>query len=395
MEVKTQQTIDETDCSGHDQSTVAELLRGDQTTPDKATALIKLLESSRDTEPDQEGDSSSTEEYPWEDIVVAHETVVENLEHGNKQVDVAVRYARRSRKRRKFLSPWTVIKSIGKSCSEAVKTARRATGPDENDQREVENGPEPEAVPQKLEPAPVNRFELYLKKALFEETVHASTTLSEPEWKHGLYDQNAVPLFPGWNAAVVGYPLRPQGRFVAETKQAFDSFLDNFEIGGNVQVMGTGGGLSATGLPGMLKRSFTPYQWLGMWRSSGDRGDLPPPRIVKIINQERHWKGCGSGWRQAFKIPQLSNEYSSGEGLVATIPQIVGLLHLQHSTLTDLQSSPALTFDTPLNIGNGQLCRGVMLSGRPQGYPHVGANTKIAVLFPSDSAWVKEQFLWA
>ncbi|KAH7129803.1 hypothetical protein B0J13DRAFT_563374, partial [Dactylonectria estremocensis] len=522
MEPEPQQSIEVVNSSGNGLGTVKGLLQGNQSTPDKARALLELLESSRDLESDQEEDRSSLEEEPWEEIVVQQEAVVsatEQLAHGNQQVAIAISHARGRRKSLQcILFPfyvigalglciWTVLKSIGMSCSEMVRAVRRAMRANEKDQRKNDTEVQQAAsvsiasvAPQQLEPAPVNRFELYLKKTLFGETMYLSTILSEPEWK-GLHDQKAVPLFPGWNATVAEYPLRPQGRFVAQTEKDFVEFLDNVEIGLNVQVMGTGGGLSSTGLPGLLKRSFTPYQWLGMWRSSEGRririspallgsskgseasnlrpydqlsaqeldqlqslenellgldkyrggeseyltvithsddyvgaislfkaefsdqheiiqldrvamisevprkicsilreeikpnryelgrtnrklkcfarGGLSSPQIVKVSNQERQWQSCGGGWRQAFKIPQLHHEYTSGEGLIATIPQIVGLLHLQHLTLTYLRSSPALVFDAPLDIGKGQLRRGILLNGSSRGFLTSGRTRRL------------------
>ncbi|KAF4465044.1 peptidase family M28 [Fusarium albosuccineum] len=126
-----------------------------------------------------------------------------------------------------------------------------------------------------------------------------------------------------------------------------------------------------------------------------DCGDLPRPQIVKVTNARYPWKGSGGGWRKALSVPELFDEYSSGQGLIATIPQMIGLLHLQHITLTRLQSSPAHAFETPISISGKMLFRGVFLNEIPKGLAHIGRNTRIAILYPRDNAWVREQFFWA
>ncbi|KAI8683180.1 hypothetical protein LRP88_04846 [Fusarium phalaenopsidis] len=123
-----------------------------------------------------------------------------------------------------------------------------------------------------------------------------------------------------------------------------------------------------------------------------DNGEMPPPQIIKVSNQATLWSSSGGGWRQALRVPEQTTEYSSGEGLIATIPQMIGLLHLQHQTLTKLASSQAFVFEKPIDASGSLLRRGILLKGRPEGLSHIGQNTRIAVLFPMDSAWAGEQF---
>ncbi|KAF4968345.1 hypothetical protein FSARC_4291 [Fusarium sarcochroum] len=438
---------------------------------------------------------------------------------------------------------WTATWSVGGSCARLFKSTnensqgqagRSPEKPNGNNprrsgmsqamaveppRRALASASRPELVKvAKPVPARENRFETSLKKALFQETLHISTTILEPGWNVTGIGSGSLPLFSGWNARMDEYELRPQGRFVAQTKKAFNDFLEKVELGGELQVLGSGGGLSSTGLPALLKRSFTSYEWMGMWRGSegrririprvvsdhtgldgtlnpdekplvddhdrlqtlenellgldkymgGDseyltvitysdgfvgaislfkaelpdehqitqlnrvamipdvpreicsilreeikpnryvvgrnnrklkcytRGDLPPLQIVKISNESDPWKSCGGGWRKALRVPNLNAEYSSGEGLLATIPHMIGLLHLQHLNLTELYSSPALAFVTPLDVNEiCQVRRGVLLNEKPQGSSHIGGNTRITVLFPRDSAWAQEQFVWA
>ncbi|KAJ4259743.1 hypothetical protein NW762_007674 [Fusarium torreyae] len=428
---------------------------------------------------------------------------------------------------------WTTTQFIGGSCARLIETTTEKSQGQADKTRENLNGSSPRTTvmsqattverprralastsrPESAKPEPVreNRFEMSLKKALFEETLHISTIILEPGWNVTRVGFEHVPLFSGWNERMDEYELRPQGRFVAQTKKAFNDFLEKVELGGELQVLGSGGGLSTTGVPALLKRFFTSYEWLAMWRASegrrirvmrgcndtnpsekpltddhdtlqalenellgldkymgGDseyltvitysddfvgaiflfkaelsdqhqinqlnrvatiadvprkicsilreevkpnryvvgrnnrklkcyaRGDLPPLQIAKISNEQDPWKCCGGGWRKALRVPNLNSEYSSGEGLLATIPHVIGLLHLQHLNLTDLHSSPALAFVTPLDVnGSCRVRRGVLLNEKPQGSSHIGGNTRITVLFPRDSVWAQEQFIWA
>ncbi|KAM6535515.1 hypothetical protein FALCPG4_005072 [Fusarium falciforme] len=334
-----------------------------------------------------------------------------------------------------------------------------------------------------------NRFELYLKKALFEETVNVSTTVDEPEWSDDPDSSPHTVVFPGWNDPAEEFKLKPQGKFVVETKKALDDFLKHVQLGGNLSAMGNGGGFTSTGLPSLLKKYITTKkedkledlseqeqerllslenELLGLDKYMGgdseyltvvtysddfvgaialfqaklspdhkittldriamisdvprkirdilqdeikpncyvvgrtkrklkyfDSGEMPPPQIIKVSTQATPWSSSGGGWRRALRVPEQITEYSSGEGLIATIPQMIGLLHLQHQTLTKLASSQAFAFEKPIDASGGPLRRGILLKRRPEGLSHIGQNTRIAVLFPMDSAWTREQFFWA
>ncbi|KAJ3533045.1 hypothetical protein NM208_g8160 [Fusarium decemcellulare] len=569
-----------------DLSAIKALLRGTQTTPGKARALLDFQESTSDAESDQDEEGSSSFQDPWYQEaelpghagnglslgrpvrssrrLMPYAPVVTNLETQDQgleeqyqivprrhtevnalddepspvtqaveELEMAVSMSKggkgKGRARAVILFPFRLIgamglytkntiKHIGTVLLEIPEAVRQGMKPGEtSESREVVEAEAPTMV-HSLSAAPrrppsaaeqqVNRFELFLKKAFFEETTAIVTTLAEPNWDYRQSRPQYEPFFPGWFETMDEYILRPQGLFVAETKKALDDFLEHVELGVDLQVMGTGGGLSSTGLPSLLKRSFTPYQWLGMWRSSEGRhiqiarvafnspknlsgldnemaqsmeneilgldkyrggdseyltvvtysddfigaislfradlsdkrkvmqlgrvamipgvprkicsilrdeikpnryvvgrsnrklkcfdcGDLPRPQIVKVTNKRYPWKGSGGGWRKALSVPELFDEYSSGQGLIATIPQMIGLLHLQHITLTRLQSSPAHVFETPISISGKNLFRGVFLNEIPKGLAHIGGNTRIAILYPRDSAWVREQFFWA
>ncbi|KAE8387681.1 hypothetical protein BDV23DRAFT_186093 [Aspergillus alliaceus] len=124
------------------------------------------------------------------------------------------------------------------------------------------------------------------------------------------------------------------------------------------------------------------------------RGELPRPRLASVSSKEP-WTSIGGGWRYALNVTSASDSYFK-EGLIASIPQIIACLHLRHGLISDILSSPVLKFEAPLaSSGELPIRRGVRLLGPPKGYPHVGDNIRIAVLFPGDSEWATEQFLWA
>ncbi|KAH8900607.1 hypothetical protein GQ53DRAFT_740608 [Thozetella sp. PMI_491] len=124
-------------------------------------------------------------------------------------------------------------------------------------------------------------------------------------------------------------------------------------------------------------------------------GGLPRPCIARVSTQAGPWPTTGRGWRSALQIPLYNPRYTTGEGLIATVPQMMAFLHLRFLSATDVWSSQALAFEGPLAIGGSSIRRGVRLAGSPRGFPHVGKHTKIAVLFPADGTWAQEQFFWA
>ncbi|EEU47026.1 uncharacterized protein NECHADRAFT_78032 [Fusarium vanettenii 77-13-4] len=380
--------------------------------PGKATVVLNLQESTSDPESNQDEDDSSDEDDPWLNAG-AQPGVPATREHGISEAEVSNGHAAEYYQERNthdpgswehalalaeqddavghtasvgtnpclscVLCPCRLLATIGKSCADIPRKMRKSGNTD------TEKG----------QPMAPNRFELYLKKALFEEAVNISTTVDEPGWANDSDPSMHTVVFPGWNDPAEEFKLQPLGKFVAETKKALDDFLEHFQFGGNLTAMGNRGGFTSTGLPSLLKKSFTTAEDQDLALKCFDNGEVPPPQIIKVSNQATPWSSSGGGRRQALRVPEQTTEYSSGEGLIATIPQMIGLLHLQYQTLTRLVSSQAFVFEKPIDSSGGLLRRGILLKGRPEGLSHIGQNTRIAVLFPMDSAWVREQFFWA
>ncbi|WAO86962.1 Hypothetical protein NCS54_00425400 [Fusarium falciforme] len=529
------------DASDEKINAVKRLLDETETTPCKGTALLNLQESTSEPESDQDEDDSSDEDDPWLNAG-AQPGVPADREYGISEAEVSNGHAAEYYQERnthdpdsweyalalaeqddivgytasvgtnprlsRVLCPCRLLAAIGKSCADISRNMRKPGNSHADERREPPRELGDGVIdvpPPKQQPMTPNRFELYLKKALFGETVNVSTTVDEPGWADNADSSVHNVVFPGWNDPAEEFKSKPQGKFVAETKKALDDFLEHVQLR-------------------RQSKSFTTYEWLGMWRSSEgrkirisrsalgdgsdkecpttpgkkedkledlseqeqerllslenellgldkymggdseyltvvtysddyvgaialfqaklspdhkittldriamisdvprkicdilqdeikpnryvvgrakrkvkcfDRGEMPPPQIMKISNQATPWSSSGGGWRQALRVPEQTTEYSSGEGLIATIPQMIGLLHLQHQTLTKLASSQAFVFEKPIDASGGPLRRGILLKGRPEGLSHIGQNTRIAVLFPMDSTWAREQFFWA
>ncbi|KAI8681754.1 hypothetical protein NCS55_00428400 [Fusarium keratoplasticum] len=238
---------------------VKRLLDETETTPGKATALLNLQESTSEPESDQFEDDSSDEDDPWLNAG-AQPGVPANREHGISKAEVSNGHAAEYYQERNTHEPnsWEYALALAEQDDAVGHTAGLGDGV-------------VDVQPPKQQPMTPNRFELYLKKALFEETVNISTTVDEPGWADDPDSSVHTVVFPGWNDSAEEFKLKPQGKFVAETKKALDDFLEHVQLGGNLSTLGNGGGFSSTGLPSLLKKSFTTYEWLGMWRSSEGR----------------------------------------------------------------------------------------------------------------------------
>ncbi|KAM7213031.1 hypothetical protein V8F06_011585 [Rhypophila decipiens] len=166
------------------------------------------------------------------------------------------------------------------------------------------------------------------------------------------------------------------------------------------------------------------------------RGTVAPsrPGVVSVVGGEGakkrggqesrlegEWAGTGNGWRKALHIllDHPDNQDRGGEhdaeeedcpreGLIATIPQMLALLHLRYRTVDCVPSSQVFGFSSPLECnklgesglnggsrGTWYVRRGLKLFGPPIGASHVGSTGTVAVLFSRESRWVREQLFWA
>ncbi|KAK3349710.1 hypothetical protein B0T25DRAFT_548765 [Lasiosphaeria hispida] len=126
-------------------------------------------------------------------------------------------------------------------------------------------------------------------------------------------------------------------------------------------------------------------------------GGLPPSRPAVVLGEEE-WTNIGGGWRKALHII-LHDDSPPREGLVATIPQMLALLHLRFRFIDCVPSTPIFCFEPPLSGRAGdfpvRVQRGIKLLGPPSGASHVVNAGTITVLFSRESPWVKEELFWA
>ena len=141
------------------------------------------------------------------------------------------------------------------------------------------------------------------------------------------------------------------------------------------------------------------------------RGNLPPicPAVVVAGDRNEEWADVGSGWRRALHIllhhddGSTSSPTTPREGLIATVPQMLALLHLRYRAVDCVPSTPIFNFASPLRNRDGKadaglsghVRRGMKLLGPPSGTNHIGNTSIIAVLFSRESRWAREQFFWA
>ena len=92
----------------------------------------------------------------------------------------------------------------------------------------------------------------------------------------------------------------------------------------------------------------------------------------------------GDGWRKALGVKH--DPVSKSDEIVATVPQMMALLHLKGSCLRDLRSSVPLKFEPAVRSGTeAEIRRGVKIHDGPNGIGHVGKKSTVIVLFPRDS----------
>ena len=81
---------------------------------------------------------------------------------------------------------------------------------------------------------------------------------------------------------------------------------------------------------------------------------------------------------------------TDADGVAATIPQFVALLHARRSILEDAKSSPIALIQTEKGIHKPA----VPLLQPPLSNPHEGDGVHVAVLVPNDALWAEEEIIW-
>jgi len=121
------------------------------------------------------------------------------------------------------------------------------------------------------------------------------------------------------------------------------------------------------------------------WRANPSRG----PRYVRVGNrQNKPQNHVRSPSRSRSRAP--GGGVADADGVCATIPQFVALLHARRSILEDAKSSPIALIATE----NGVRKPAVPLLQPPLSNPHEGDGVHVAVLVPNDALWAEEEIIW-
>ncbi|KAH6857134.1 hypothetical protein B0I37DRAFT_369251 [Chaetomium sp. MPI-CAGE-AT-0009] len=81
------------------------------------------------------------------------------------------------------------------------------------------------------------------------------------------------------------------------------------------------------------------------------------------------------------------------DGIVATVPQFLALLHANRSIIEKASSTPATS--QLVETDDGERVRAVSLGGEPHGMRHRGRDVHVVVLVPDGAKWAGERIFWA
>jgi len=102
---------------------------------------------------------------------------------------------------------------------------------------------------------------------------------------------------------------------------------------------------------------------------------------------------CHHGSRAARVVEHLDLAVQADDGVVATIPQFLALLHASRSTIEKLSSSPATS--RSVETEDGERVRAVSLGTAPlKGTRHRGKDVHVVVLVPDGAKWAEDRIFW-
>ena len=120
------------------------------------------------------------------------------------------------------------------------------------------------------------------------------------------------------------------------------------------------------------------------WKMNVSKG----PTYIKLGRSGRSISPLRSVSRSRSRRPRAG--LADAEGICATIPQFVALLHARRAILEDVKS----TSITPLRTADGELKPGISLIDSPRQNPHDGDSVHVAVMIPNDAPWAEEEMIW-
>jgi len=122
--------------------------------------------------------------------------------------------------------------------------------------------------------------------------------------------------------------------------------------------------------------------------ASEGSASLAPPRSPRGIRPER--RGSASSHTSSMSRHSSRSRLADADGVRATIPQFVALLHASRAILEDIQS----TSIDPIETEDGDILPTVTLTRPPRANSHEGSSIHVTVLIPSDSDWTDDQIVW-
>ncbi|KAK4221417.1 hypothetical protein QBC38DRAFT_377190 [Podospora fimiseda] len=118
------------------------------------------------------------------------------------------------------------------------------------------------------------------------------------------------------------------------------------------------------------------------WKANPSRG----PTYVKLGDQNRPLSPMRSSSRSHSRHGRLED----ADGVRATIPQFVALMHGNRALLEDTKST-SVSFT---RTANGEKLPTVKLVKPPRQSAHEGDSVHVAVLIPDEASWADEEIIW-
>ncbi|KAK3988825.1 hypothetical protein QBC44DRAFT_96997 [Cladorrhinum sp. PSN332] len=118
------------------------------------------------------------------------------------------------------------------------------------------------------------------------------------------------------------------------------------------------------------------------WKANPSRG----PAYVKLGDRDRGISPLRSSSRSHSRHGRLED----ADGVRATIPQFVALMHGNRALLEDVKST-GISFT---RTANGEKLPAVKLVKSPRQSAHEGDSVHVAVLIPDEADWADEEIIW-
>lgn len=136
------------------------------------------------------------------------------------------------------------------------------------------------------------------------------------------------------------------------------------------------------------KLVFAPVDEEGYFRPRWRANPSSGPRYVRLGGIGGAKSPLRSASRSRSRHP--TSRLADAEGVSATIPQFVALLHARRAIVEEVESS----YVAPLRTEDGEVKPAVALFDAPRSNPHDGDGVHVAVLIPEYAPWAEEEIIW-